>query len=93
MIDSEKSCGAVIYTKLDGMRLYLIEQMQKGHRYLICISSWTQTMTNALWIRVKKHGKKSRQMQTFSTMEPLTMVRLYRLVMLFTYVSKSDDWD
>ena len=32
MIDFEKSCGAVIYTKLDGMRLYLIEQMQKGHR-------------------------------------------------------------
>ena len=25
------------------------------------------------------------QMQTFSTLEPLTMARLYRLVMLFTY--------
>lgn len=32
MIDFEKSCGAVIYTELNGMRLYLIEQMQKGHR-------------------------------------------------------------
>ncbi len=31
MIDFEKSCGAVIYTGLNGMRLYLIEQMQKGH--------------------------------------------------------------
>jgi 8-oxo-dGTP pyrophosphatase MutT (NUDIX family) len=31
MIDFEKSCGAVIYTELNGMRLYLIEQMQKGH--------------------------------------------------------------
>lgn len=27
----EKSCGAVIYTILNGQRLYLIEQMQKGH--------------------------------------------------------------
>ena len=32
MIDFEKSCGAVIYTELNGMRLYLIEQMPKGHR-------------------------------------------------------------
>ena len=32
MIDFEKSCGAVIYTELNGMRLYRIEQMQKGHR-------------------------------------------------------------
>ena len=32
MIDFEKSCGAVIYTELNGRRLYLIEQMQKGHR-------------------------------------------------------------
>lgn len=31
----EKSCGAVIYTQQDGMRLYLIEQMQKGH-HSIC---------------------------------------------------------
>ena len=30
----EKSCGAVIYTLLDGSRLYLIERMQKGHRSL-----------------------------------------------------------
>lgn len=27
----EKSCGAVIYTVLDGKRLYLVERMQKGH--------------------------------------------------------------
>lgn len=27
----EKSCGAVIYTQLDGNRLYLVELMQKGH--------------------------------------------------------------
>ena len=27
----EKSCGAVIYTIVDGKRLYLIEVMQKGH--------------------------------------------------------------
>lgn len=27
----EKSCGAVIYTVQNGMRLYLVEQMQKGH--------------------------------------------------------------
>ena len=30
----EKSCGAVIYTLLDGNRLYLIERMKKGHRSL-----------------------------------------------------------
>lgn len=27
----EKSCGAVIYTVQNGTRLYLVEQMQKGH--------------------------------------------------------------
>ena len=27
----EKSCGAVIYTERDGGRLYLVEQMRKGH--------------------------------------------------------------
>lgn len=27
----EKSCGAVIYTVQKGTRLYLVEQMQKGH--------------------------------------------------------------
>ena len=31
----EKSCGAVIYTESDGERLYLIEQMRKGH-YSMC---------------------------------------------------------
>ena len=31
----EKSCGAVIYTQQEGKRLYLIEQMQKGH-HSIC---------------------------------------------------------
>ena len=30
----EKSCGAVIYTIVDGKRLYLIEVMQKGHASL-----------------------------------------------------------
>ena len=27
----EKSCGAVIFTEVEGIRLYLIELMQKGH--------------------------------------------------------------
>ena len=27
----EKSCGAVIYTVVNGKRLYLVEIMQKGH--------------------------------------------------------------
>ena len=27
----EKSCGAVIFTEADGVRLYLIELMKKGH--------------------------------------------------------------
>ena len=31
----EKSCGAVIFTGVDGIRHYLIELMQKGH-YSIC---------------------------------------------------------
>ena len=31
----EKSCGAVIFTEVDGIRQYLIELMQKGH-YSIC---------------------------------------------------------
>ena len=31
----EKSCGAVIFTEVDGIRHYLIELMQKGH-YSIC---------------------------------------------------------
>ena len=31
----EKSCGAVIYAQREGKRLYLIEQMQKGH-HSIC---------------------------------------------------------
>ncbi len=30
----EKSCGAVIYTVVDGKRLYLIEIMRKGHASL-----------------------------------------------------------
>ena len=40
MIDFEKSCGAVIYTELNGMRLYLIEQMQKGHRSTSAKAIW-----------------------------------------------------
>ena len=44
-----------------------------------------QLMTNVQLNKMKKRGKKSRQIQTFSTLEPLTRVRLYRLVMLFTY--------
>ena len=31
----EKSCGAVIFTEVNGIRHYLIELMQKGH-YSIC---------------------------------------------------------
>ena len=27
----EKSCGAIVYTNIDGKRLYLIEQMLDGH--------------------------------------------------------------
>lgn len=27
----EKSCGAVVYTRLNGERLYLVEQMLDGH--------------------------------------------------------------
>ncbi len=27
----EKCCGAVLYTEMNGQRLYLVEQMQKGH--------------------------------------------------------------
>ena len=30
----EKSCGAVIFTRKDGQRLYLIEKMKHGHRSL-----------------------------------------------------------
>ena len=34
-MEKEKSCGAVLYKTVDGIRYYLIEKMQLGHYSLV----------------------------------------------------------